>query len=279
MWDVGRPEVTWLDGGFAVDAHDVGERAVTLARLRTAGLPALRAFAIGRRLLETSTSSLRGDAGALQQLPHDVADMVLRALRQMGGPVAVRRSPLPGATGGRQAIGEAQREFYLHLMHPTDVLEAVRRLWSEAITHKRPTAVVVQRFVVPDSSARLREEDDVLIVEATYGVGDLLAQNLVVPDRFRVDRAGAIVARKIGRKSQMTIPRTDGGVARVPVPVESSRELSVDDATIAEMIALYRRVEAALGPIERLSLSIAGSALSITSALLREVPRDEMELA
>ncbi len=272
-----RPDVTWLDGGRAVDANDVGERALTLARLRTASLPALRAFVLGRAIFEQTTQPLRGDAGAMMHLPQDAADMVLRALRQLGGPVAVRRSALPHVP--HDAL-DAQGEAYLHIMHPTDVIEAVRRLWTLALRARRPAAVIVQRFVIPDVSARVHEEGtDVLVVESTYGVGDLLASNLVVPDRHRVSRAGtAIMTRTIGRKSQMTIPRTDGGVIRVPVPVASSRELALEDRVVVQLAELWRDVEASLGPIARLSASLAGDKLAITSVISRTGTTDDLML-
>jgi phosphoenolpyruvate synthase/pyruvate phosphate dikinase len=256
---------------------DVGERAVTLSKLRTASLPALRAFVLGRSVFEHATRELHGDAGAMMHLPQEAADMVLRALRQLGGPVAVRRSALPDAPLDQTL---AQGEAYLHIMHPTDTIEAVRRLWSLALRSQKTIAVIVQRFVVPDVSARVREEGaDVLVVESTYGVGDLLASNLVVPDKHRVTRIGnTILSRTVGRKSQMTIPRTDGGVVRVPVPVTSSRELALEDRVVEELIGMWRSVEAAIGPISRLSASLAGEKLSITSAISRSATTDELML-
>ena len=272
-----RLDVTWLDGGRTVDAFEVGERAVTLARLRTASLPALRAFVLGRTVFEKATAALKGDAGAMMHLPQEAEEMVLRALRQLGGPVAVRRSALPDAPLDQ---GLAQGEAYLHIMHPTDTIEAIRRLWSLALRSQKPVAVIVQRFVVPDVSARVSEEGaDVLVVESTYGVGDLLASNLVVPDKHRVARTGnAILSRTVGRKSQMTIPRTDGGVVRVPVPVTSSRELALEDRVVEQLAAMWRDVEAAIGAITRLSASLAGEKLAITSAIARRGTTDELML-
>jgi phosphoenolpyruvate synthase/pyruvate phosphate dikinase len=274
---VTRLDVTWLDGGRAVDALDVGERAATLAKLRTASLPALRAFVLGRNVFEHTTRELHGDAGAMMHLPQEAADMVRRARRQLGGPVAVRRSALPDAPLD-QAL--AQGEAYLHIMHPTDTIEAIRRLWTLALRAGKPVAVIVQRFVVPDVSARVREEGtDVLVVESTYGVGDLLASNLVVPDRHRVARSGnSILSRHVGRKSQMTIPRTDGGVVRVPVPVTSSRELALEDRVVEQLAGMWRDVEGAIGTISRLSASLAGEKLSITSAISRKGTNDELML-
>jgi phosphoenolpyruvate synthase/pyruvate phosphate dikinase len=274
---VTRLDVTWLDGGRAVDVLDVGERAVTLAKLRTASLPALRAFVLGRHVFEHTTRDLRGDAGAMMHLPQEAADMVLRALRQLGGPVAVRRSALPDAPFDQTL---AQGEAYLHIMHPTDTIEAIRRLWTLALRARKPVAVIVQRFVVPDVSARVREEgSDVLVVESTYGVGDLLASNLVVPDRHRVARtSNEILTRHVGRKSQMTIPRTDGGVVRVPVPVTSSRELALEDRVVEQLASMWRDVEGAIGTISRLSASLAGEKLSITSAIARKSNNDELML-
>jgi phosphoenolpyruvate synthase/pyruvate phosphate dikinase len=275
-----RVELTWLDGTRALDPADVGERVAALARLRAAGLPVLRGMVLGRRVFELATR-VGGDAGGLGQLPADVSDAVLVGLRQLGGPWAVRRAVLGDREERLQAPHDKAQtviphEPYLHVIDAADVLEALRRIWDRAQALGSPVAVVIQRFVLPDVSARIREEaPDALVIEASYGVGDLLAAGLVVPDKFVLARADGIVrTRQIGRKSQMTIPSNDGGLVRVPVPVASAREPALSDEMVQELYRLWRDAESSGGRLASMSLSIAGNKVAVTTVTPAEITID-----
>jgi hypothetical protein len=262
-----RPEVVWLDGTQDVDPAMVGARGATIARLRAAGLPAPRGFVVPASIFAGAGISVSRDEGGMLHLPDELAQLVLAAIHRLGGPIAVRRSPI----GEDRHIKGLLHEPFLNIIDGTDALEAVRRLWVPALRSGQPTAVLVQRYVAPDACATVREQDaEHLVVEATYGAGDLLAAGLVVPDRLVVDAAsGRVESLQIGRKSQMSIPRADGGLVRVPVPNTSSREPAWPEAAIGELAALWRRAEGALGELRSLSASLAGTQLSITSAIRR----------
>jgi pyruvate,water dikinase len=277
-----KMEVTWLDGTRALDPADVGARVAVLAKLRAAGLPVLRGFVLGRRAFETAVRSLPKGAGGLAQLPRDVGEAVLLGLRQLGGPWAVRRSVLGDREERNMAPHDRStmpvpHEPYLHVIDATDVIEAIRRIWERAMAANVAVAVVVQRFVLPDACARIREHGpDALEIESSYGVGDLLASGLVVPDHHVVSRLGATVrTRSVGRKSQMTIPSSDGGLVRVPVPVVSAREPALSDEVVRELHRLWSAAEGAVGRLASMSASIAGNKVAITTVTPAEVTGDE----
>jgi len=263
--------IVWLEG--RVDAAEVGARAAALAALRGAGMAVPRAFALGRKVhLRLTSNGLDRwlDAG---KLPPDVHREVSDALGELGGSFAVRRSPLNGA---REPIwpargGRPERETYLHLTDVSEVVEAVRRIWGTGgptVPTRAPVAIVVQRFVLPDvcAIARCEADREILIVLASLGVGDLLAAGLVVPDRHTVRRAdGGVVTSALGRKAQMTIAREGGGVARVPVPASSARRMALDEGRLAELAAVFRDAERALGPLETLKAAWSGGRWHITS--------------
>lgn len=278
---MGAAEVIWLDGRDAVSESDVGARAALLARLIGARLPVPQAFVLTRALYERfaadAVRSVRGDADhgrSLIRLSPEVTEAIIRGARALRGPVAVRRSLLGAlrAPSSRPVRGRADRESYLHLVDPIDILEAVRRIWAAAATatEQTPTAVLVQRFVLPDASALITPDatDPArLVVESTYGIGDLLAADLVVPDRHVIARAGgAVVSTRIGRKAQMTVPRNDGGVLRVPVPRESAHGHALDAALLRDVAALYADIERLTGPLAALCASAVGSTWHITGA-------------
>jgi pyruvate,water dikinase len=256
--------VHWLTDGN-LDSREVGDRAAVLARLASAGLPVPVGFVLGheelkRYSIEAPSSPL---APALpRKLPAGLADSLTEALAEVGGAVAVRRSPLDPVSerAGTGPAGRPERETYLNLLDSAEVIEAIRRIWSGVGGVPPRAAVLVMRFVVAQVSAiirRDRADDDLLHVQATYGVGDLLAAGLVVPDRYGVHTDGSVQSRTIGRKAQMTIAKVDGGIVRVPVPANQAREASLDAAHLAGLADLWKRAELALGGIRTMSVAFA----------------------
>ena len=271
--------VHWLTEGN-LPAREVGDRAAALARLQAGGLPVPAGFVLGheelrRHSVAVPTSPL---APALpRKLPPDLADMLNQAMARLPQAVAVRRSPLdPVSERSAGPAGRPERETYLNLVDPAEVIEAIRRIWSGVGGAPPRTAVLVMRFVVAQVGAvvrRDRADDDLLHVQATYGIGDLLAAGLVVPDRYGVRRDGTLASKTIGRKAQMTIAKVDGGIVRVPVPANQAREAALDAARLAEIADLWRRSELALGAVRTLSLAFAPHPF-VTGVVSAPVPTD-----
>jgi phosphoenolpyruvate synthase/pyruvate phosphate dikinase len=268
-------QVVWLEGE-GVASGDVGERAAALARLRGGGLPVPKAFVLGRsHFMELCATVRRDENGALPaKLPPDLHRGISDGLRALGGSCAIRRSPLEArarSSASWQAVtgGRPERETYLHVTDVAEVSEAVRRIWSTASVPA--VAIIVQRFIAPEVCAvvrRDRSDDDLLHAQSTLGVGDLLAAGLVVPDRHTLrKRDGAVLAAALGRKAQMSVPRPDGGVVRVPVPARAARQLAVDEPRLADMAATFRRAEDTLGRLASLALAWSAGRWFVTSAV------------
>ncbi len=282
-------QIVWLDGEGAEEGQrvaEVGERAAALARLLAHGLPVPRTFVLGRSLLLDFTSEARRDAQqAPVKLPAEVHREIVGALRGLGGSFAIRRSPFAPrerATTDSSWLtttmgGRPERETYLHLTDAAEVSEAVRRIWGSGMTTSPPpaqVAIMVQRFILGDVCAAVRRDradPDVLHVMSSLGVGDLLAAGLVVPDRHTLRRRdGSVLGCALGRKAQMTVPRPDGGVVRVPVPAQSARQLACDDAKVAELHATWRAAEKVLPDLAGLAMSWCAGRWYVTTAVTRK---------
>jgi phosphoenolpyruvate synthase/pyruvate phosphate dikinase len=274
--------VVWLDGSV-VDAGEVGERAASLARLRAEGVPVPRSFVLGRGLRAEFTAAALREAAreAPVKLPALVHGEITGALRTLAGSCAIRRSPLGGARArpdpswlNQTHGGRPERETYLNLTDVAEVGEAVRRVWGQELVTDAPhpgVAIIVQRFMTSDVCAAVRRDPadpDVLHIHSSLGVGDLLAAGLVVPDRHTVRRRdGATLACSLGRKAQMTVPRPDGGVVRVPVPAHAARRLAMDDDRLRALHVTWATAEEALPGLNALALSHASGHWFVTSAV------------
>lgn len=259
-----------------------GWRAGLFARLSAAGLPVPPGFVLGREEFERYAAEMQSGirGGVPANLSRPTREAIVEALRALGGPVAVRRSPLELAAGStppveadsgnavRRVVGRPEREIFLHLAEPEDVLEAVRRLWMHALSPPAaPAAVLVQRFVTPEVSAILwrdRADAGVLHVEAVRGVGDLLHAGLVTPDHYTIRRRdGTVLGRRVAHKAYASMPCEDGGVRRVNLPPELAQAPALDDETLPGLAMLWRRVERAIGTVVTLSVAAANGELYV----------------
>lgn len=269
-------QIVWLDGtGVGLpDVGEVGPRAAGLARLRMHRVPVPRGFVLGRSLFTEFTNAARRDPSrVLPKLTPSTLKDLADALRALGGSAAIRRSPLGGTrqSGEWQVItgGRPERETYLHLTDAAEVHEAVRRIWSGQ--SPMPVAIVVQRFILPEVCAVVRRDPadgDVLHVQSAFGIGDLLAAGLVVPDRHTLRcRDGSVLASSLGRKAQMSIPRADGGVVRVPVPVKSARAIALDVPKLDALAKTWRAAQEAIGQLNQMALAWSVGRWFVTSAM------------
>src|SRR5262249_39311125 len=82
-----------------------------------------------------------------------------------------------------------------------------------------------------------------LLVEASWGLGESVVSGRVTPDRYQIDReTGAVLDRHIATKETLWSP--DGPR---PVPDDQRNQPCLDDARLAALADLGRRIEALYG--------------------------------
>ena len=171
--------------------------------------------------------------------------------------MAVRSSAT--AEDGAVASFAGQQETILGVQGEQEVVVAVGRCWASLDTERAVAyrkhqgvdedglamAVVVQRLVPAEVAGVLFTRDPLdaegrrMLVEASWGLGESVVSGRVTPDRFHIDRdTGAVCERHVGAKTTQT---TAAGVQ--PVPAEKQNRPCLDDAQLAELAELGRRVE------------------------------------
>ena len=157
-----------------------------------------------------------------------------------------------------------QQDTFLHVVGADAVLDAVRDCWSSlwtarAIEYRRRAgiggevialAAVVQLLVPAEISGVLFTADPVsghrgrMVIDATHGLGEALVSGQVEPDHLVADaRTGAVLSRVTGAKAVVTEADPIGGVRLVEN--RAGAETALDDAQVAELVALGARVQAA----------------------------------
>jgi pyruvate,water dikinase len=230
-----------------------GAKAVGLGDAARQGLAVPPGVALSGDLVEAVAS---GDGGAI--------DRVAKAIAALAPPFAVRSSAVD--EDGAAASFAGQHRTVLNVHAPADVPDAVREIWwsansDSAITYRqrvglftRPcVGVVVQTLLNPTVAGVMFTEHPVTgaderLIEASWGLGEAVVAGLVVPDHFRLDRAGQVLERKAGRKRIAVRPLPTGGTFEEPVPPAQVSQLCLDDAQLAALAALALQCEKVYGP-------------------------------
>ena len=161
-----------------------------------------------------------------------------------------------------------QQDSYLHVVGEAALLDRVRACFASLFTDRAIAyraregfghrsvglCVVVQRMIDPDAAGIAFSADPVsgnrhiATIDAGLGLGEALVCGIVEPDLVRVDRrTGRVLDLRVGDKRSKIVARPGGGTDRVDVPEAQAKARVLDDAGIAEIVALLGRVEAHFG--------------------------------
>lgn len=230
-----------------------GSKAVGLGDAARAGLPIPPGVALSGDLVEAVAS---GDEKSIAK--------VLAAVSGLTAPFAVRSSAVD--EDGASASFAGQHLTVLNVHSVDDVPDAVRQVWwsansDAAITYRqkvglftRPSVgVVVQTLLNPAAAGVMFTEHPVTgaderLIEASWGLGEAVVAGLVVPDHFRLDRAGQVLERKSGRKRIAVRSLPNGGTFEEPIDAARATQICLEDAHLAALSDLALRCEKVYGP-------------------------------
>ncbi len=211
---------------------------------------------------------LKKTAKAIQRLikrnliPKIVQDDVVKAYKKLSGRfkkelVAVRSSAtaedLPGASfAGQQAT-------YLNIKGDNNLLVAIRDCWASLFTARAifyreenkidtklvKISVIVQKMVQSDVSGVMFSVDPVtndkerIIIEAVWGLGELIVQGSVVPDHFVVQKETfSLLSKEISEQKKMLTKKGNKTEERkVPVNLVGVQKISNEEVITLAKIA------------------------------------------
>jgi pyruvate,water dikinase len=114
-------------------------------------------------------------------------------------------------------------------------------------------SVIVQRQLAARVSGvcftKLPGEDHLLLIEACFGLGELIVSGMVIPDGYFLDRqTNAILRRTVGYQDRMLVPDgLNSGTRSEGVPFHRRGAQKLTDREIQQLGIEAIRVEAALG--------------------------------
>lgn len=201
------------------------------------------------------------------QFPKAIATDVLKAYFKLDegflkhALVAVRSSATAEDLPNASFAG--QQSTYLNVEGEANVIEKVKEAWASLFTARaifyRETykfdhfkvgiAVPVQKMVSSDASGVMFTIDPVtndkskIVIEAIYGLGEMIVQGAVTPDHYEVDKqTNEILAKKANAQEKMMVKKGAGN-AILPIPREVALKQKISDAEILALAGIGKKLE------------------------------------
>jgi pyruvate,water dikinase len=265
-----------VPGGFVVTAQAYLE-AMDAAGVRVE----LRDRAAG--VDPGDAADLSDVAGELQALvrgasiPDGLRGSILDAYDELGGgPVAIRSSATAEDTADTSFAG--MNETYTNVSGADELLDRIRACWASlfgervmayranrAVEGEPAIAVVVQRMVASDASGVMFTVDPAtgdrsrLVIEAAFGLGEVVVGGQVEPDTYTVARSGpSVLEARIGTKRHQIVRGADGADEVVPLDAEHARRPVLPWDQVLDLARLGLKVEEHYGRPQDLEFAIEG---------------------
>ncbi|MBU7016052.1 MAG: hypothetical protein HXS44_00980 [Theionarchaea archaeon] len=290
--------ISWIDPPdlreFVINTKEdsemelVGGKALNISHLSREGFAVPEGFCITTKAYDyfmefnsiPGNDAETGDEIRKGVIPPLLEEIIRNAYNQYmdGKPCAVRSSS--PAEDLKSASFAGQYKSFLNVQGEDALLDAIKEcwasLWNRSVMEYRKKmgirnegirmAVLVQEMYPATASGVLFTEDQ-MIIEAVWGLGDVLVGGKVIPDRFVVEREKlSIVERTISHKQVMSQISPDGGLTLVDVPDHLRAVPVLGDHYIQELCALGKRVEELFGCPQDIEWALCDSSLVLLQA-------------
>jgi pyruvate,water dikinase len=255
----------------AADPSDFGAKACHLGRAIAAGLPVPPGCALSVEALAAVNAS------APEILPR-----LREALAGCGSPVAARSSAIGEDAADSSFAG--QHLTVLNLASEADIVEGLREVYRSAhdegalayrrkrgITAGIRIAAVVQKLVDPVAAGVLFTRNPMTgarecVIEASWGLGEVVVAGLVTPDHYRVDRTGRVLEARAGDKHMISRCNPGGRTREVETTPQQAEAFCLSDGDVARLCHLAQRCEDVFGPDLDLEWAVADGAVWLLQA-------------
>lgn len=230
----------------------VGGKALSLGLLAQAGFNVPKGFVI-------TTDAYRALQG--KGASAELEEAVLNAYDALGAErVAVRSSAI--AEDSAEASWAGQFESYLNVGR-AQLVDSVEKCWRSASSEtvkayaesasasreQLAVAVVVQKMVESEVSGvafsvnPVTKSDDEIMIEAIYGLGELLVQGMTTPDNYVIDKSSLKVREKHVQIKPSMLRFENGRNAELPVPEGRRDESCLTDEQIIQLSEMIVKIE------------------------------------
>ena len=197
--------------------------------------------------------------------------------------VAVRSSATAEDTAEFSFAG--MFESFLNVSGGEELVKRVRSCWASTF-HARvlyyrirngmaaemPVAVIVQRMIQSEKAGVLFTVDpatrnpDLMVVEAAWGLGEVVVLGQVTPDHYVLDKKSLEIRSRAVNRKEFMLARTDAGATtRIELASDPRADAAVlGDAELRALGELGRETEAHYGAAQDIEFAEAGGTIYLT---------------
>ncbi len=198
-------------------------------------------------------------------IPQDLAKQIAFAYDKLGGSlkqtlVAIRSSAT--AEDLPDASFAGQQETFLNVKGESNVIEKVRDAWSSLFTpraifyreqknfdhFKVGIAVPVQKMVQSKSSGvvftiePVTNDKNIIVVEAIWGLGELIVQGSVTPDHYEVNKKSFEIISKQINKQEVQLIKTSTSTKKTKVKKSLQKKQKLSDKLIVQLAKIGKKI-------------------------------------
>jgi len=193
-------------------------------------------------------------------IPQNIKNEVVKAYKKLSGGsfkhsfVAVRSSATAEDAPGTSFAG--QQITFLNVKGESNVLEKIKECWSSLFTarsiyyrhiNKVPhpkvkISVIVQKMVQSDVSGVMfsvdpvTNEKDRIVIEAVWGLGEMIVQGSVIPDKYVVQKdTFYILSKEVNSQDIQLIKNSFGETKEQKVPKKLKNKSKLSDKEIISL--------------------------------------------
>lgn len=234
------------------DVKEVGGKGASLGEMTNAGISVPPGFVVTTEIYRQFIN---------EEIPIDVQEQILKAFDELGAQsVAVRSSAVAEDSGTASWAG--QLESYLNVTRDK-LIESIRQCWNSIKSERAlayaaqqnlneddlVVAVVVQKMVESEVAGvmftinPISKDQNEIMIEAGYGLGEMLVQGMITPDNFLIDKDSLKVKEiNIDTQSKMMIFQ-DGENTEVDVPDDKKSAPALTDQQVIELAKIGIEIE------------------------------------
>ena len=175
--------------------------------------------------------------------------------------VAVRSSATAEDLPGASFAG--QQETFLNVLGDSNLILKIKEAWASlfdarAIFYRHEQkfdhfrvgiAIVVQKMIESERSGIMFTIDPVtnekskLVIEAIYGLGELIVQGEVTPDHYEIDKAKMTIMQKQVAEQHIKLVKVRGVNKEVKIQKKEGKKQKISDNLILDLAILGKKLE------------------------------------
>lgn len=200
-------------------------------------------------------------------MPAEIRQEILTRRRALGADMslAVRSSSTIEDVEAGSLAG--QQESYFNITGDQALIAGVQRCWSSLWTSRsiaylhrngiQPRSlgmgVLVQQMVPAIIAGVMFTQDPItnnpnrVLINATWGLGQAVAQGRMIPDVYVADKAsGDLISSRVADKESQVVLK-EGEMQEVPVPLDKRRHLCLQEVHVSALVKAGQQLEALFG--------------------------------